>query len=259
MKKIGYVSLNTEKANEVLSDIAKKYQVIDIERNPNLLVDVIIVLGGDGFMLRNLHKFIDRKISIYGINCGSVGFLLNNYQKSDNLAKIIDNSYSAKLIPFKIKAIDSNGAMYHAIAFNEISILRRTCQATFIQISINNSIRLDKLIGDGVLIATAAGSSAYNFSAGGSILPINSGLITLTGINVFRPRRWKSALLPSDVKINIKVLDWESRPVVIAADHNELHDIQNIEIMECREKSITLLFNLQNDLNERVISEQFLC
>ncbi len=260
MKKIGYVNTNSKKAKEILLDVLSKYgSLINAEENPDEKIDVLLVFGGDGFMLHSIHKYIKRKIPIYGINCGTIGFLLNEYKKNLNLIDVIENAYSTKIRPLKIIATDYNGCEYHAIAINELSVFRNTYQSTLIKIKINNIIRINQLIGDGLLLATALGSSAYNFSAGGPILPITSRFFALTGINIFRPRRWKSALLPDDVSITLEIIDAKRRPVIVAADHNELCGIEKIEIYSDSKNSVDLLFYSQSSLNDKTIIEQFLC
>ena len=259
MKVIGYVNIKTEKAQKILSEFIRKYDLIDVEKETWAHIDVLLVFGGDGFMLHNIHKFQDKKIPIYGINCGSVGFLLNSYDKNADLNKVIDNAHSTRLTPLNVQAIDCHDAIYRMIAINEVSIFRKDYRSIFIQITINGLIRVEKLVGDGLLISTATGSTAYNFAAGGPILPINSQSIVLTGINVFRPRRWKSALLPDNVKINLKIIDSEIRPVIVASDHNKVTDIKEIEIFADVNNSVELLFDSKDTLAERRITEQFLC
>ncbi len=258
MKKLGCMADNTQKARSVLSEITSKYDIVNVELNPELSIDVLIVLGGDGFMLHNIHKFMDQNIPIYGINCGSVGFLLNNYDPDSDLAEIINEAYVAHLVPLTVKATDCCGATYESIAVNEVSIFRATYQSTFLRVKINGVEHLKKLVSDGLLISTPAGSSAYNFSAGGPIIPINSNLTVLTGINVFRPRRWKSVLLPSNISISVEILEPEKRPVIVAADYNELHDIELIQLCSEVRNTVKLLFNSQHSLEEKIISEQFL-
>lgn len=258
MKRIGYVKTNSNKAEEILLDITKKHDFIDLASQPHETIDALIVLGGDGFMLHNINQYMDKKIPIYGINCGSVGFLLNNYTKGSNLHKIIDDAYVTHLIPLRIKTTDTQDNIHETTAANEVSIFRTTPQACCVQVKINNVVQFDKLIGDGLLISTAAGSSAYNFSAGGPILPINSRLISMTGINVFRPRRWKNALLTDSVNIALKIIDPSNRAATVSVDHNLLHDVEKIEIYSDVQNSISLLFDSENNLEKKIISEQFL-
>lgn len=259
MKTIGYVAANTPKAQKMLNQVIAQYDFTDIERDPQQNIDILLVLGGDGFMLHSIHKHMYRKIPIYGINCGEIGFLLNTHHIQGNLIDVINNAYSTVLTPLKVQAIDYNGSTYCSIAINEASIFRRNHQAAFIKVDVNNVTHIEKLIGDGVLIATSAGSSAYNFSAGGAILPINSGLIALTGINVFRPKHWRSAILPDDVTVNLEIMDLDRRPVMVTADYKEMYDIRKIQISSDFDNQVILLFNSQKHLNERIISEQFLC
>ncbi|KJV69206.1 NAD kinase [Candidatus Neoehrlichia procyonis] len=256
---IGYVASSSIE-NKKVSFFKKKYNLIDIKENPNSLIDLLIVMGGDGLMLHSLHNYVIqrcRKIPVYGINYGTIGFLLNKYSDND-LITLINNAISTKLLLLKMTAVDTSGIQHNAIAINEISLFRNTHQAANLKIKINNKLVMKQLISDGVLVASPAGSTAYNFSAGGSILPLSSNIISLTAINSFRPRRWRGALLPNSAVVEIEVLNPETRLVTAAADYTEFHNIKNITIQQAHNLEITLLFDPHNRLEERIITEQFL-
>jgi NAD+ kinase len=217
----------------------------------------IIALGGDGLMLRTLHKFGHAGKPIYGMNRGSVGFMMNDYAE-DDLMDRLGRAEATVIHPLRLTARDSNDRRYKAIAYNEVSMLRQTYQAAKLSIAIDGKERLKELIADGILLSTPAGSTAYNLSAHGPILPINSRLLALTPLSAFRPRRWRGAILPHDAKVSISVLEPDKRPVAAVADHTEFRDVVKVEIAEDSSISATLLFDQGNNLSERVLSEQFL-
>ncbi|QXK91678.1 NAD kinase [Neoehrlichia mikurensis] len=258
-KNIGYVASSFVEDQQI-NLLKEKYNLIDITENPNSSIDLLVVMGGDGLMLHSLHSYVIqccRNIPVYGINYGTVGFLLNRYSDND-LITLINNAVSTKLLLLKMTAFDINGIQYNAIAINEISLLRNTHQAANLKIKINNKLVMKQLISDGVLVASPAGSTAYNFSAGGPILPLNSNIISLTAINPFRPRRWRGALLPNNAIVEIEVLNPEIRLVNAVADYTEFHNIKNVTIQKVHNLDITLLFDPHNKLEERIITEQFL-
>ena len=229
----------------------KKYGQNKIEE-----ADVIIPIGGDGFLLKNLHDFNELKTPFFGINYGSIGFLMNS-RADENLEKIIENSHETILKTLEMKAIDINNKSFSSIAYNEVSMMRQTHQAAKINIEINNIERMQELICDGVLVSTPAGSTAYNLSAHGSIIPLDSDLLALTPISAFRPRRWKGALLKQKNKINFNVINFKNRPVSVTADNNEFRDIQNVEINSSSRKSCKILFDNNYSIEERILKEQF--
>ena len=259
MKKIGYLAANISRAQAVLAELVSKHQLIDIEKDPNQAIDILLVLGGDGFMLHAIHRYMHQNIPIYGLNCGTVGFLLNPYEQGGNIINIIESSFPIELKILKISATDFHDNIYTTYAVNEASIFRLSYQASFLKVAVNHRTHIEKLVGDGIIVSTAAGSSAYNFSAGGPILPINSGLIAVTGINTFRPRRWQSAILADSVNITLEVLDPSTRPIMLTADYNEFLHIKKVELFIDHQKIIKLLFNSQQQLFNRVINEQFIC
>ena len=218
--------------------------------------DIIVPIGGDGFLLKNLHDFHNLKIPFFGVNYGSVGFLMNS-QSDENLETIINNSQKTILNPLQLKASDKKNKIFNSIAYNEISIMRQTHQAAKINIKINGIERMNGLICDGVLVSTAAGSTAYNLSAHGSIIPLDSNLLALTPISAFRPRRWRGALLSEKTKINLEVTSSDSRPASITADHNEFRDITKAEIHSSNKNSCVILFDNKQSMEERILKEQF--
>lgn len=219
--------------------------------------DVIVALGGDGFMLETLHRFMDRKVPVYGMHRGSVGFLMNNYEQ-DALPKRLAEAQKVHLRPLNMAVETVDGKVSRALAINEVSLLRQTRQAAKIRIKVDGVTRLEELICDGVLVATPAGSTAYNLSAHGPIIPIGSNLVALTPISAFRPRRWRGALLPSSAHVTFEILEAEKRPVSAVADYTEVRDVKSVEITEDTAHSLTLLFDAEHNLEERIVREQFL-
>jgi NAD+ kinase len=218
--------------------------------------DVLCALGGDGFMLQTLHRYGPRGLPVYGMKLGAVGFLMNHYQ-SDGLAERIAAAHPAHLRPLEMTAITESGATVSSLAYNEVSLLRQTRQAAHLRIHLNDRTRLDELVCDGVLVATPAGSTAYNFSAHGPILPLGSNVIALTPIAAFRPRRWRGALLRSDTEVRFEVLDADKRPVSATADSHEVRDVIDVRVRESASHTVTLLFDPEHNLEERILNEQF--
>ena len=218
--------------------------------------DAIVALGGDGLMLRTLHEYMNEQIPIYGMNRGSVGFLMNEYSE-DDLIERLANAERTRIHPLSMIAYDRDGKAHKSLAINEVSVFRERFQAAKLQISIDGTVRLHELICDGVLVATPAGSTAYNLSAGGPLLPIYAPLLALTPISPFRPRRWPGALLSNKTHVTITVIEPEKRPVSATADHNETRDIRRVEIEQAHAIDLYMMFDPGHDLDERVISEQF--
>jgi NAD+ kinase len=216
----------------------------------------VVALGGDGLMLQTMHAFIDSGKAIYGMNRGSVGFLMNAFHK-DDLPDRLARAEATDIRPLDMTATDKTGVRHCAIAFNEVSLLRERHQAAKLRISVDGRVRLEELICDGIIVATPAGSTAYNLSAHGPILPINSPLLVITPISAFRPRHWRSAILHHRARVLIEVLDAEKRPVAAVADHHETRDVTSVSIAEDRTRSVRLLFDAGHNLAERVLSEQF--
>ena len=218
--------------------------------------DVIVALGGDGFLLKKIHSYKKHNKPFYGINFGSLGFLMNKF-KQKNLIKELSNAQKVKIKPITMKAINNNNKIYKSLAFNEISLIRETYQAAKLAIKINNKLRMKELVCDGVLVATPAGSTAYNLSAYGPIIPLGTNSLALTPISAFRPRRWKGALIAEDTKIKIEVIDYKNRPVSVTADHNKFRNIKSVMISISKNDSQTLLFNSNHSFEERILKEQF--
>ena len=215
-----------------------------------------VALGGDGFMLEILHRVLGKAIPVYGMNCGSVGFLMNPYDTAD-LPDRLAASQAATLHPLRMHAITRSGVVEEALALNEVSLLRETRQAAKIRVTIDGRVRLTELICDGVLISTPAGSTAYNLSAHGPIVPLSANLLPLTPISAFRPRRWRGALLPSTAELLFEVLESDKRPVAAVADSLEVRDVISVAVSEDRSISGDILFDPDQGLSERIIAEQF--
>ena len=230
-----------------------------VERYGNASVadaEAIVCLGGDGFMLETLHETMGRNIPVYGMNCGSVGFLMNALVE-DDLPRRLSEAQAAILHPLRMHAVTQSGAVEEAVALNDVFLFRQSRQAGKIRITVDGRVRLSELVCDGVLLATPAGSTAYNLSAHGPIVPLSANLLPLTPISAFRPRRWRGALLPSDVDVHFEVLEPEKRPVAAVADFTEVRDVVSVGVSEDRTVAITLLFDPALNLSERIIVEQF--
>jgi NAD+ kinase len=219
--------------------------------------DVIVALGGDGFMLQALHAFLGKEKPIYGMNLGSIGFLMNEFRE-DGLLDRLEAAESARIHPLRMRATDASGATKEALAFNEVSLLRQTKQAAKIRILVDGRPRISELICDGVLLSTPAGSTAYNLSAHGPILPIDAALLALTPISAFRPRRWHGALLPHRAKTRFEILEPDKRPVSAVADDVEVRNVIAVDVAEDRTIAMTMLFDAGHSLDERILAEQFI-
>jgi NAD+ kinase len=217
--------------------------------------DIVVALGGDGFMLQTLHAFIGKGKRIYGMNLGSVGFLMNEYRTEDLLARLAA-AEEAVIHPLRMQAHGANGVT-DALAFNEVSLLRETRQAAKIRVTVDGRARISELICDGVLVSTPAGSTAYNLSAHGPILPIDAALLALTPISAFRPRRWRGAILSHRAKVRFEILESAKRPVSAVADDFEVRDVGAVDVAEDRSISMTMLYDAGHNLDERILAEQF--
>ncbi|MDP3659359.1 NAD kinase [Phenylobacterium sp.] len=217
---------------------------------------VIVALGGDGFMLETLHARIDEPKPIYGMNRGSVGFLMNEYSE-DHLLERIEAAERAVIHPLRMTAIDADGRAHEALAINEVSLLRQTRQTAKLRILIDGKTRMDELQCDGAMLATPAGSTAYNLSAHGPIIPLDAKVLALTPISAFRPRRWRGALLPHAATVQFQILEAEKRPVSAVADNFEVRDVIDVSVTEDRSVSLTMLFDAGRSLEERMLAEQF--
>ena len=221
--------------------------------------DAAVVLGGDGFMLQSLHAMLDagRIVPAYGVNLGTVGFLMNKHRSPDKLLGRISRSKPVRIAPLRMQAVTQDGRAHRFCAINEVSLLRETRQTAKIEVTVDEKVRIAELMCDGVLLATPAGSTAYNLSAGGPVLPLDSALLALTPISPFRPRRWHGAILPDRSKVTLKVIEAEKRPVSAVADQKELRDVHEVSLEVAREDELTLLFDPGHALDERIVSEQF--
>ncbi|MBK8174164.1 MAG: NAD kinase [Rhodospirillales bacterium] len=219
--------------------------------------DVIVALGGDGFMLEMLHRYMERNVPIFGMNRGSVGFLMNTFDETALLERL-ERAEAIKLHPLRMRAIDTAGRTHEALAINEVSLLRETRLAAKLRIDIDGIVRMSEMICDGVLLATPAGSTAYNLSVYGPILPLSAHVLALTPISVFRPRQWRGAILPHRTMVTIDVLFPEMRPVSAVADYTEVRTVTRVAVREDRSVALTLLFDPEHNLEERIIKEQFL-
>lgn len=218
--------------------------------------DVIIALGGDGFMLQTLHAQMNTGRLVYGMNKGSVGFLMNDYDDK-GLHERLDASVENTIRPLEMSARCADGSFIHALAINEVSFLRQSYQAAKLRLSVDGKVRLDELICDGVMVATPAGSTAYNLSAHGPILPLDAQLLALTPVSPFRPRRWRGALLPNKASVTIEVLEPEKRPVNAVADHTEAKSVLSVDIVESRSQTARILTDSSHSWNDRILAEQF--
>src|ERR1700733_8150271 len=218
--------------------------------------ETIVALGGDGFMLQTLHAFLGRNRPIYGMNFGSIGFLMNEFAIED-LQQRLDAAEPAKVHPLRMQVVTRDGRAIQALAFNEVSLLRETRQAAKIRILVDGKVRIPELICDGVLISTPAGSTAYNLSAHGPILPIDAALLALTPISAFRPRRWHGVLLPHRAHVRFEILEAAKRPVSAVADDLEARNVTAVDVAEDRTVAMTMLFDAGHNLDERILAEQF--
>lgn len=252
MPKLAYLSSNTPEALKVRQTLETLYPPVPMNE-----AEVLVALGGDGFMLETMHSNLDARRPIYGIHCGSVGFLMNDFSP-ENLPTRLQNANSTPLYPLEMIATKRDGQTIQALAFNEVSLLRETRQAAKIQVTIDDVVRLKELICDGILVSTPAGSTAYNLSAHGPIIPLGAPVLALTPISAFRPRRWKGALLPEAATITFTIHDPQKRPVSAVADFTEIRDVVSVSVCQTKEHSVTVLFDHDHNLEERILREQFL-
>ena len=249
--RITFVASRAPEAEQAHVALTRRYGNVDAAQ-----ADVVVALGGDGFMLQTLHKFMMAGKPIYGMHRGTVGFLMNDFSE-DNLVERITEAQTAVIHPLLMEATDDNGAGYESHAINEVSLFRQAYQATRLRILVDGKERLAELIADGVLVATPAGSTAYNLSAQGPIIPMGSPLLALTPISPFRPRRWRGALLPDTARLTIEVLDSDKRPAAAVADHDEVRNVIRVDVRKDGGIAIKLLFDPGHNLDERVLREQF--
>ena len=251
-RRIAAVAADTEAAQQALRELCSRYFCVPPED-----AEIIVSLGGDGFMLETLHRFLSTGLPIYGMHLGSVGFLMNAY-RPDGLIERLAAAQPVVLHPLEMIATCERGERCRAIAFNEVSLLRESRQAAKLRVTVDGVVRIEELMADGILVATPVGSTAYNLSAHGPIIPLGAGILALTPITAFRPRRWRGALLRHHAKVRIDALETDKRPVSAVADFTEVRDVVAVEIHENRDVAMTLLFDHEANLEERVLKEQFL-
>ncbi len=249
--RLHFVATAVPEAQSALANLRQQYD----DAGPDQ-AEIIVALGGDGFMLQTLHTFLGQGKPIYGMNLGSVGFLMNEYNEA-NLPDRLAKAERAEVHPLRMRATTTEQCV-DGIAFNEVSLLRQTRQATKLRILVDGKVRISELICDGVLVATPVGSTAYNLSAHGPILPIDSALLALTPISAFRPRRWRGALLPHRARVRFEALEMEKRPVSAVADGLEVRNIVSVDVAEDRSVAMVMLYEAGRNLDERILTEQFL-
>jgi len=249
--RLTFVASNRPEAQDSRDVLAARYGDAGLDD-----AQVIVALGGDGFMLETVHDLMQAGKPIYGMNRGSVGFLMNEYAE-DDLFERINAAEHAEIHPLRMKAIDVDGRTHEALAFNEVSLLRTTRQAAKLRISVDGKVRLSELICDGALVSTPMGSTAYNLSAHGPIIPLDARILALTPISAFRPRRWRGALLSHTARLRLEVLEGDKRPVSAVADNFEAPNVMQVDVAEDRDVSLFMLFDAGRSLEERVLAEQF--
>ncbi len=251
--KLSFHASDRHEARTAMKALTDKYGNYDAAE-----ADVIVALGGDGFMLQTLRRYrtlLTRGLPVYGMNKGTIGFLMNEYS-TDDLAERISAASEAKVSPLKMIA-EAPGGTFEELAFNEISLFRQTRQAAHVKISVDGRVRLERLIADGVLLATPAGSTAYNLSAHGPVIPLGAEILALTPISAFRPRRWRGALLKASAKVVFENLDPDKRPLSATADSQEIRNVTRVSIERDKSTVLTLLFNADQALDEKILREQF--
>ena len=251
-KTIAIAAADGAEAQEALQNLNRRYKTVAPE-----VADIVVALGGDGFMLESLHRCLERGQPIYGMNRGSVGFLMNTFEEGGLLERLA-KAEPVKVHPLCMTATDTGGTEHRALAINEVSLLRQTRLAAKLRIEVDGIERMPELVCDGTLVATPAGSTAYNVSAHGPIIPMGAGLLALTPISAFRPRRWRGALLPEKSAVSFEVIDPEVRAVSATADFTEVRDVVRVGVRQDNETAVTLLFDPEHDLEERIVKEQFL-
>ena len=249
--KIAFVSADMPEAKNAEARLRERYNTVSLDD-----AEIIVALGGDGFVLHTLHSVIDDPVPIYGMNQGSVGFLMNAYDE-EKLFDRLNTATAAELHPLQMHAWDSDGKKHEALAINEVSLIRQSRQAAKIAITVDHIERMDELICDGVIVSTPAGSTAYNLSAAGPIVPTGAGVLALTPISAFRPRRWRGALLPRHATVEFYIKDADFRTVSASADFHEVRNVERVKISESTGISLPLLFDPEHNLEERILKEQF--
>ncbi|MDG2243546.1 MAG: NAD kinase [Rhodospirillaceae bacterium] len=248
---VAFEATDSKPAQDALASLHKRYGQVSPEE-----ADIIVALGGDGYMLETLHTFLPLSKPVFGMHRGSVGFLMNDYEENDLPARLA-KADSVELNPLKMTTIDSDGNESEALAINEVSMLRESRQAAKLRVSINGRCRMEELVCDGALVCTPAGSTAYNLSIHGPVLPLGANLLAVTPISAFRPRRWRGAIVPDNAVIKFEILESDKRPVSAVADRAEVRHVTEVTVEEDQSMSITLLFDPEHNLEERILAEQF--
>ncbi len=251
LERLAFLSSGTPEADAARDRMAALYGDSPLDE-----ADVVIALGGDGLMIQTLHALMGKNVPVFGLNQGSVGFLMNDFRE-DGLRERLAAATSSVVHPLVLNATTADGQIHNARAINEVSMLRQTHQAAKLRISIDGQARLEELVADGVLVATPAGSTAYNLSVNGPILPLDAPLMALTPISAFRPRRWRGALLPDRAKVVIDVLEADKRPVAAVADHLEFRKVTRVAVEMDHATGLTLLHDPGHSMEERILREQF--
>ena len=252
--RLALVVSDTDKARTAADQFRDLFEWVPLEE-----AEAAVVLGGDGFLLQTLHSMLDaeRIVPVYGVNLGTVGFLMNRNRAPEKLLSRIAKAREHTIDPLAMEAIAQDGTRHAYCAINEVSLLRETRQTAKVQVTVNDKVRIEELVCDGVLVSTPAGSTAYNLSASGPILPLDSGLLALTPISAFRPRRWRGAILPDRYTIAFTVMEPAKRPVSAVADQKEVRDVAEVRVRVAQDRRLTLLFDPGHSLDERMIAEQF--
>jgi NAD+ kinase len=250
-RKIAFLASENPVAQAALAELRERYGTVEAKD-----AEAAVALGGDGFMLETLHRFLDSGVPIYGMHRGSVGFLMNAYEPAGVVERLA-RAVPVNLYPLEMLVHDRDGRSHRALAFNEVSLLRQGRQAAKIRISVDDVVRVEELMSDGVLVATPVGSTAYNLSAHGPIVPLGANVLALTPITAFRPRRWRGALLPHSARVRFEILEAEKRPVSATADFTEVRDVLEITVRETRDVAQIVLFDPEHNLEERILKEQF--
>lgn len=252
IRSIAFAASNADEAQAALKDLSALYPNV-----PMAEADVIVALGGDGFVLQMLHATMNSGKLVYGMNRGSVGFLMNEFS-TENLFQRIEHAAENSIHPLQMEALDENGDMRVELAINEVALFRQSYQTAKLRVVVDGHQRLAELMCDGLLIATPAGSTAYNFSAHGPILPLEAPLLALTPISAFRPRRWRGALLPDRVQVEIEVLETRKRPVNAVADNKEVKSVRKVKVKQARDHTAWLLSDPDHSWSDRILAEQFI-
>ncbi|WAT18537.1 NAD kinase [Aurantiacibacter sp. MUD11] len=253
-EKLALLYSQSERARKAARELSERHEFVPINE-----ADVVIALGGDGTMLDALHDMLDseRILPVFGLNLGTVGFLMNRYHGASGLLERLEEAKPLTVKPLRMNVVTQTGEKHSACAINEVSLLRETHQTAKIEISVNGRVRIPELAGDGILLSTPVGSTAYNLSANGPILPLESNMLALTPISPFRPRRWRGAILPDHSKVTFRVNEPAKRPVAAVADAKEVRDVAEVHIEVDHSKEMTLLFDPHQALDERIVAEQF--